>query len=234
MQMQRGERSVKQHFVDVWSGHLTLETERLKSLADVMSDSEREKAQAFKLPLMRDRYMAARVLIRQTLACYLQTDPASLQFEAGEYGKPCLTSGSLHFNISHTGDFLLIAVGDFPDIGVDMESIKPRSSMDSLARRCFSDREFDCWRQLRAEQQLRAFYRLWTKKEAFVKAVGRGIALGLDQCEVEMEEGGQLLAIPAEYGPANAWKVVELTVAADACVALVAPDCGFVLRELAL
>lgn len=225
---------MKQHFVDVWSGRLTLETERLKSLADVMSDGERQKALAFRLPSMRERYVAARVLLRQTLAGYLQEDPASLQFETGEYGKPCLVCGSLYFNISHTGDFLLIAVADFPDIGIDIETIKPRGSIASLARRCFSDREFDRWLQLPAAAQLEVFYRLWTKKEAFVKAVGRGIALGLEHCEVELEAGGQLLAIPAEYGPADAWKATELTVDTVTCAALVARNCGFALRRLAL
>lgn len=223
---------MEQYFVDVWSGHLALGAEELLGLAGVMNDSERQKAQTFRLPLMHDRYVAVRGLLRQTLAGYLQVDPASLQFETGEYGKPCLACGSLYFNISHTGDFLLIAVADFPDIGVDIETVKPRGSLDGLARRCFSDCEFDRWQRLPEEQQLQTFYRLWTKKEAFVKAVGRGIALGLEHCEVELEPGGQLLAIPAEYGPAEAWKSTELPVEANACAALVAPNCGFALRRL--
>lgn len=225
---------MEQYFVDVWSGHLTLGADDLQHLAGVLEDGERQKAQAFRLPLMRDRYIAARGLLRQTLAGYLQADPASLKFETGEYGKPCLACGSLHFNISHSGDLLIIAVADFPDIGIDIENIKPRTSLESLARRCFSEREFDRWRQLPPAQQLETFYRLWTKKEAFVKAVGRGIALGLEQCEVELEEGGALLVIPAEYGPATAWKAIELPVETEACAALVAANCGFELRRFAL
>jgi len=225
---------VQQYFVDVWHGRLALEAEEVQRSAGVLNDSERQKAQAFKLPLMRDRYIAVRVLLRRTLAGYLHADPADLAFEIGEHGKPRLACGSLHFNLSHSGDSLIIAVADFPDIGIDIESIKPRASLESIARRCFSDREFERWQLLPEAERTKTFYRLWTKKEAFVKAVGRGIALGLEQCEVELEEGGDLLVVPTEYGPATAWKAIELPVDASTCAALVTANCRFVLRRLEL
>lgn len=220
------------YFVDVWQGRLMLEAKVLNGLSAFLNGDERQKAQSFRLPVMRDRFVAARGLLRQTLAGYLHADPACLQFETGEYGKPALACGSLHFNISHSADLLLIAVADFADIGVDIEQIKPRGMLDSLARRCFSDREFQGWSRLPVEQQLESFFRLWTKKEAFVKAVGRGIALGVEHCEVELEKGGGLLSIPAEYGAVSGWKVSELTVDAGACAALVTANCGYVLRQL--
>ena len=223
---------MKQNFVDVWYGQLTLAPGNRQALLAMLNDSERQKARSFKLEAMSDRHIAARGLLRQTLASYLPVDPAGLQFELGEHGKPGLACASLHFNLSHTADTLLIAIADFADIGVDIEAIRPRSSLDSLARRCFSEREFQHWRQLPPSQQMVEFYRLWTKKEAFVKAVGRGIALGLEQCELEPGEGGGLLSVPAEYGPATAWKAIELRVEANACAALVTPNRGFVLRRM--
>ncbi len=222
---------MKQYFVDVWHGHSALEAEEVKRSAGILNDNERQKAQAFRLPIMRDRYISVRVLLRRTLAGYLRVDPADLAFEIGEHGKPRLACGSLSFNLSHSGDSLIIAVADFPGIGVDIETIKPRSSLESIATRCFSDWEFERWQRLPAEQQLETFYRLWTKKEAFVKAVGRGIALGLEQCEVELERDGNLLAVPAEYGPATDWKATELPVDANSCAALVTANCGFLLRR---
>lgn len=222
------------YFVDVWHGHLTPAPAAIQRLAGLLNEQERQKAGSFRLPAMRDRFIAARGLLRQTLAGYLRADPAGLQFDIGEYGKPGLACGSLHFNISHSADWLLIAVADFADIGVDIEEIKPRGSLDNLAERCFSEREFQGWRQLPPERQLETFYRLWTKKEAFVKAVGRGIALGIEQCEIELGKGGGLLAIPAEYGPAAGWKVSELPVDAGTCAALVTANCGYVVRQLEL
>lgn len=198
--------------MDVWQGRLSLSADTLGRLESRLSDDETLKAQAFKFPTLRDRYIAARGMLRETLAGYLAVDPAVLKFVSGPYGKPALLDDALHFNISHTADSVLIAVANFADIGIDMEAVKLRRNFDSLAQRCFSDREYQGWCELPAELQAGAFYRLWTKKEAFVKAVGRGIALGLEQCEFALGCGGQLVAIPDEYGPASTWLVHELDV----------------------
>jgi 4'-phosphopantetheinyl transferase len=198
--------------VDVWRGGLSLSADTLARLASRLSDDETLKAQGFKFPYLRDRYIAARGMLRETLAGYLAVEPAALKFVSGPYGKPALIDEALHFNISHTADSLLIAVANFADIGIDIEAVKLQRNLDSLAERCFSEREYQGWYELPGELQAGAFYRLWTKKEAFVKAVGRGIALGVEQCEFELDSGGQLLAIPNEYGPASAWLVHELAV----------------------
>ena len=231
MGVQQRKQSVGPKFVDLWEGGLRLGPEQIQGLSAILDDGEQQKAETFKFPAMRDRFIAVRGLLRQTLAHYLDVAPASLQFETGAYGKPHLVCDSVYFNLSHCADKLIIAVADFPDIGVDIEAIKPRSSLGGLARRCFSDRELSKWRQLAPDRQLLDFYRLWTKKEAFVKAVGRGIALGMELCEFELEQGGQVLAIPDEYGLASAWRVTELPVSADFSAALVTRRCRFELRR---
>lgn len=222
------------HFVDVWQGKLNLPAETLGRLALLLSEEESAKAQSFKFPHLRNRYVAAHGMLRQTLASYLAVDPAGLRFGTGDYGKPELIGDVLHFNVSHTADTLLIAVADMADIGVDIETVKPHRNLASLAERCFSEREYYEWRQLAADEQLLVFYRLWTKKEAFVKAVGRGIALGVERCEFDWIHGGCLLAIPDEYGPAAAWKVHELQVDAGFSAALVTPNVRYDLRRLVL
>lgn len=221
-------------FVDVWEGSLSVEPEILTDMLDNLSETEQQKAAAFKLPLMRQRYIAVRYLVRKTLGQYLQTEPRALKFYADTYGKPFLACGSLHFNISHTADLLMLAVANFPDIGIDVESIKPRGSLDGLAVRCFTETEYQTWRQFPGAQQEAVFYRLWTKKEAFVKAVGRGIALGLEKCEVQLPVGGQLVNIPAEFGGATDWQITELPTNADSAAALVTTSCRFNLRRLGL
>jgi len=205
---------VSAYFVDVWQGRLSVSADTLARLASRLSDDEMLKAQAFKLPTLRDRYVATRGMLRETLAGYLAVDPATLKFVSGPYGKPALLDEPLQFNISHTADLLLIAVANFADIGIDVETVKLRRNFENLAQRCFSVREYQDWCELPVEWQADAFYRLWTKKEAFVKAVGRGIALGLEQCEFAVEAGGQLRTIPDEYGSASGWRVHELSVAA--------------------
>jgi len=222
------------HFVDVWQGRLNLPAETLGRLDLLLSEDERSKAQSFKFPHLRDRYIAARGMLRQTLAGYLAADPAGLRFVTGDYGKPALAGDALHFNVSHTADALIIAIADIANIGVDIETVKPHRNLDSLAERCFSEREYRGWRQLAEDEQLLVFYRLWTKKEAFVKAVGRGIAVGVERCEFEWVRDGRLLAIPSEYGPAAAWREHELEVDAGFSAALVTPDARYDLRHLML
>lgn len=219
-------------FVDVWEGSLSVEPEILTGMLDNLSETERQKAAAFKLPVMRQRYIAVRFLLRKTLGNYLQTEPRALQFHVDTYGKPFLACGSLHFNISHTADLLMIAVANFPDIGIDVEAIKLRGNLDCLAVRCFAEAEYQAWRQLPDAQQEMAFYRLWTKKEAFVKAVGRGVALGLEKCEVQLQAGGQLVNIPPEFGVATDWQISELPTNAASAAALVTSSCCFNLRRL--
>lgn len=219
------------HFVDIWQADLIQDAAILSKFRDVLDEQEKYKADTYKLPLMRDRYVAVRGISRLVLAGYLKADPATLKFTVGEYGKPALICNTLHFNISHTDNLLLVAVANFPEIGIDIEVIKPRNNLDGLARRCFTASEFQVWRQLSLSQSLDTFYRLWTKKEAFVKAIGRGIALGLEQCEVETDKGGQLRMIPAAYGAASDWKITEITVSTNACAALVTPYCEFRLQH---
>ncbi len=225
---------MNQYFVDVWQASLQLSAAELQQLGGLLADSERSKAGSFSSPLARVRFIAVRGLLRQTLAAYLSVDPASLQFATGEHGKPALIGGGLHFNLSHTGNALLIAIGNIADLGVDIEAIKPQRNLNGLAARCFSDREYQAWQQLSADAQIQAFYRLWTKKEAFVKAVGRGIALGVERCELGLEKGGQLLDIPEEYAPVTGWKTHELTVENGFAAALVTRNCAYNLRQLKL
>lgn len=224
------------NFVDIWYGHMRLASDAMQKFSPILNDEERQKAETFKVPLMRDRFTAVRGMLRLTLADYLNVSPANLQFEVGEYGKPRLICDSLHFNLSHTADHLLIAVGNFPNLGIDIEKLNQRSNLDAIAKRIFSGQELNRWRQLSADRQLLGFYRLWTKKEAFVKAVGRGIALGMELCEFDLEEGGQLNAIPAEYGLASDWQVTELVVPCGLSAALVTQRCNFKImqREITL
>ena len=221
---------MESNFVDVWHGGLLQPYDDIDSLSALLSEQERLKATAFKNDDMRRRYIAVRAKLRRIIAGYLKTDPAELQFKVAEHGKPYLACGSVHFNLSHTANHLVIAVANFPNIGIDIEKIKFRNNFDGLAARCFSVDELQAWRQLSVDEQTQAFYRLWVKKEAFVKAIGRGLAMGLQQCEVELVAGGQLKAIPSEYGVADDWLTTEVLIEASVNTALVTPMRRFQLK----
>ena len=89
------------HFVVVLLGCLTVDDDRLRGFAELLDSREQAKAGAFNNPLMRDRFVAVRGLLRTALADYLDADPAGLRFSSGEYGKPALIGHQLHFNLAH-------------------------------------------------------------------------------------------------------------------------------------
>ncbi len=218
------------HFVDIWLGNMALDAKDLGKLHDLLDKHEQQRANTFTLQVIRDRYVATRGLLRTILANYLNTDPTGLQFAVGEYGKPTLCSQQLYFNLSHTADSLAIVASDLEHIGIDIEQNMPRSSLFQLAERCFSAKEFATWRLLPETQRQMAFYQIWTQKEAFVKAVGRGIALGLDQCEVSLS-AAQLDKVPTEYGLAQDWRIIELSLEQGLCGAVVAPNAELLIKQ---
>ena len=220
-------------FVDIWHGSFSGHRARLPQLRAVLSEDERGKVEGMLREQAAMRAIVTRGLLRHTLAGYLHCDPSGLQFAVGEYGKPELAGRQLAFNLSHTEDSLLLAVSNLQTVGVDVETVKPRKSLREIARRCFSAREFAHWQRLPPAEQTRQFFRLWTIKEAFVKAVGRGIALGLERCEVDIDKPDAFSAVPEEYAPASAWQLSELELGDQLAAALVVPSACYELRRLA-
>jgi 4'-phosphopantetheinyl transferase len=217
-------------FVDVWSVDLSFDELDLQGFYQTLSSFERTKLLAFKQKLLANRYLAVRGVLRRILADYLKVEPGVLQFEVSPFGKPYLKHSPLFFNISHSGDCLLIAISDFDQIGIDLELIKSRANLLGLAKRCFSLSELNFWLNLPVDAQQQAFYRLWVRKEAFVKAVGRGIVLGLNQCELCLPDLNRFVTIPDGFGCSDDWVIADLQVA-DVVAALVVPNRCLVLNQ---
>jgi 4'-phosphopantetheinyl transferase len=95
-------------------------------------------------------------------------------------------------------------------LGVDIEIAKPRKNLAALVEKCFAEPEATYWHGLPKPEQAAAFYQFWTRKEAFVKATGRGIALGLKRCVLNPDAPTTLLCVPKEFAPASAWRVQDL------------------------
>lgn len=221
-------------FIDIWHGTLSDHVIRQADYLSTLSDDEVVRAQALLSEAARCRFIIVRGLLRQVLSGYLACRPAAIAFRLGEYGKPELCGHPLAFNLSHSQDKLLIAVSDLPMVGVDVETIKPRKGMTEIARRCFSAREFDYWQTLSPSQQSRMFFRLWTIKEAFVKAVGRGIALGLERCEVDVENFARFASLPPPYQALADWRSRRLLLEEHWCAAAVVCNADHQLRYFKL
>lgn len=160
---------------------------------------------------------AAQDFLRRTLAAYRGCRVAEITLEIGPHGKPALADGALAFNLSHSGSRAALALARGIEVGVDIEvPARPRPHV-ALARRYFCAAEAEAIAAAGDDEREARFLRLWTAKEAVLKALGRGLAFGLDRLEFELAAQPPVLRwIAPEGGPATGWRVRSLPVAAPA------------------
>lgn len=138
-----------------------------------------DAAERFRFPEDAERFRLARGALRLTLSACLDRSPHELQFERGPWGKPALIGANLEFNLSHSRTWMLLAVARGRRLGVDVEPVVQDRDLGALAKRVFNAAELAAWQTLPGEERVWGFYRVWTRKEAFTKAIGEGIrALG--------------------------------------------------------
>ena len=199
--------------VHVWRAALDLDAPRIQDLQALLSPDERARAEQFRFPLHRQRFIAARGLLRTLLARYLKISPPALRFSYGPHGKPALADAAavtgLRFNLAHSDGLALFAVVWNREVGVDLESLGRDRAHDQIAERFFSPNEAAALRALPVEARRKAFYDCWTRKEAYLKARGLGLSLPLDQFEVSLssEEPVRLLATPEGPDETSYWQL---------------------------
>ena len=160
-------------------------------LSGLLDDHERERARRFRMDLHREWFIARRAILRTMLGHYVGTTPAEICFEHNQWGKPRLAgdaeAGIDHcFNLSHSHGHVLIAVTRGREVGVDLERIVAERADPDVARRFFAPGELAALRQLTGESWLLGFFDCWTRKEAYVKAMGQGLSIPLDRFEVSI------------------------------------------------
>lgn len=161
--------------IHLWRAPLPLSDDN-PHLLTLLSSDERERAARLRIAVKRQQFVAGRVLLRQLIGRYLGADPQTLTFTYGPHGKPQLTTGSLAFNLAHAGAWALVAVTLEGEVGVDLEQIDSHLDTERLAALFFTAEEQRQLATFSADRRRRAFYRLWTRKEARLKGEGRGFS----------------------------------------------------------
>jgi 4'-phosphopantetheinyl transferase len=199
----------KDSAAEIWVVDLRASDQSLEAANGVLNQDELERARRFRFPADKRRFVMARATAREILGRYLKTAPQSLVFEYGEYGKPQLLKPSvdLRFNTSRSGEKALIACTMGREIGVDIEWIHRDIEIDDLAQRFFTAAENIQLQKFPPPQRHHAFLRCWTCKEAFVKAVGKGLSLGLDQFDVSAGIGDPEARAPITVFVVNGWSL---------------------------
>ena len=202
--------------VHVWRASLHVSASYLHILESTLTADERARAERFYFQKHREHFIAGRGLLRNILSRYLDREPDQLRFCYNSYGKPALTEEAgaegLCFNLSHSHGIALYAVTCDREIGIDIEYFRPEVETEKLAERFFSPREGVVLRALPEHLRKEGFFNCWTRKEAYIKAEGKGLAIPLNAFDVSLTPGepAKLLRTQKHPQEASRWSLQAL------------------------
>ena len=226
--------------VHVWLAfdHDAREPRRVAEMAALLDSGERERLARLRTTELRHQFLLTRALTRTVLSAYA-TDvaPGAWGFASAAHGKPMLAppfaGRGLHFNIAHTAGLVTLAVAREPAVGIDVENLAARAARLKIAERYFSANETAALAALPAGEQARRFFALWTLKESWLKATGRGLADGLGNVSFALDPGHAALSVAFANDAAGAWRFWQAQPSADHVLALAlrtASDAGVAVQ----
>ena len=172
------------HELHLWTLHPQLfDSSEYES---ILSPAELDRASRFKFQHLRDSFLADHLRLRLLLGHYTEMDPAAIRYTENSFGKPSLAhpQNNLNFNLTHTNGLAMVALCLETTVGVDVEVIRPMEDWKEIAQSHFSAREYSQLISAAASDSLNLFFRCWTRKESFIKALGTGFSLPLDSFSV--------------------------------------------------
>ncbi len=202
--------------VHVWRAVLDQSEAVCCELEGALSPDERARAARFHFPHDRRRFTVARGVLRHIIGAYLGVQPDAVQFKYGRLGKPALDAGApprrLCFNTSHSRTLALFALSRDRELGVDVEYMRAVPDAAHIAERFFSKSENAALKALPPEQQHEAFFTCWTRKEAYIKAIGDGLSRPLHGFEVSLSPGepARLTRVDGDEYEAHRWSMLDL------------------------
>lgn len=205
--------SFAENGIDVVVTRLAEGPEAVAASLPLLSVPERHRARLFAFDRDRHRFIVARARLRQLLGTRLGVRPEAVELVYGARGKPALAPGgagaALRFNVSHREDVTVFAFSVGREIGIDVEAIRPIPDADAVAARFFSPRENAAYRALAPRDRLLGFYACWTRKEAFIKALGDGCYYALDRFDVSLAPGepARILRVAGMPGDQCGWRM---------------------------
>ncbi|HYA88528.1 MAG TPA: 4'-phosphopantetheinyl transferase superfamily protein [Nitrospirota bacterium] len=199
--------------IHIWFSVLNQSVPEINKFYLTLSADERERAGRFHRYQDKRRFIVRHGILRMILGCYLDVEPGELRFKEGENGKPeidgSFTKRTLQFNLSHSQGVALFAFTQNYDIGVDIEHIHDFPEMDQIVERFFSVKEKAAYQLSSVSQRRETFFKGWTCKEAFIKAIGNGLSQPLRSFDVSMAPGesSELLGIEGDLRETARWSI---------------------------
>ncbi|MCU0545826.1 MAG: 4'-phosphopantetheinyl transferase superfamily protein [Oscillatoriaceae cyanobacterium Prado104] len=215
--------------IHLWRAELDRPQSQIQNIAQTLSDSELQRADRFRFDRDKIRFIARRAALRGILSRYLNVAPNQVQFSYGPCGKPEIADNldsGICFNLSDSQGLALYAVTRGRKIGVDLEQIRDIPHIEELANRFFSKQESTALQAVAAEEKIAAFFNCWTRKEAYIKAMGDGLSFPLDKFSVSLIPGepAKLLNVDGDRSAPELWYLKELVTAPN-YIAAIAVEC---------
>lgn len=211
--------------IHVWRVDLEQPEQVVKQFRSTLEEDELYRADRFHFEKDRRAFVVSRGFLRQVIGRYLNAKPEALCFSYSRYGKPALNGehkdSTLRFNMSHSRGVALVAVTEANEIGVDVEYIRADFATEDIARRFFSLREVEAFNALPNELRVAAFFRCWSRKEAYIKAIGLGLSQPLDGFDVTLGPGEPPALLRADEDDTSRWSLSDIDVGEDYASALV-------------
>ncbi|WP_435008554.1 4'-phosphopantetheinyl transferase family protein [Tundrisphaera lichenicola] len=224
--------------VHVWTASRDAPDDVVGAMRGLLEDAELRRADRFVNPVDRRRFAVGRGLLRTILGRYLDRDPGAIRFVTNPHGKPELDPDlnpqlPIRFNLAHSGSLVLYALSLGRDLGVDIEQVRPDFGGEALAGRFFAPGEVAALSALPESDRTLAFFHGWTRKEAYIKAKGKGLAIPLDEFEVTLgpDRPAMLLSTLPDPDEAARWSLVELPAEPGYVAAACVKGHGWTLRR---
>jgi 4'-phosphopantetheinyl transferase len=215
---------LEDHEVQIWWTSLEANDGQVEKLRRLLSAAEHRRASRFRIERARRRFIVARAALRLVLGQCTGIDPVDLVFVVGEHGKPSRVGGPF-FNASDSGEFVAIAVAT-AEVGLDIENARTLRRADRLAHRVCTPLELDDLAELPEDERDRRILRLWTCKEAALKAIGVGLPGGAHNVEVEFSPGGSP-KLTSLFGEPSGWALLCPEIHPDIVCSLVVSGSGW-------
>lgn len=199
--------------LQIWCASLNASPDELSRFSSLLSTDEKARAKKFYFERDSNRYTVGRGILRLLLGAYLEMEASRIEFAYGQHGKPAVEiifqNRILQFNLSHSNDQAVYIFGWDRSVGIDIEHIRPLQDADDFAEQFYSARERDLITSLSGENKWATFFKIWTCKEAFLKANGKGLTLPLDHAEIHLHSDGSVtLTFTGEVaGQAARWHI---------------------------
>lgn len=226
-----------QNEVHIWRVHLVATETKSHSFRNTLSPDELQRADRFHFERDRSRFIIAHAAMREILGSYVNAAPESVAFSYGAKGKPELSlkfaQSAIRFNLSHSRECALLAVAKDLALGVDVEFINPEFTTNEIGARYFSAQEVSILLGLSPAERTDAFFSCWTRKEAYIKAIGEGFSVSLDSFDVAFGPGvpPALLRVPRFPSEVSRWSMYDIAVCRGYAGALVIEGKKHLLRH---